>query len=251
LRVRLSPKGELPEDASWAFRREVSHRRVEVTSRASPLSVGFTPKTLNVRIGGNLCGSHNGLAGHVLRKTPRDWLQEVHSDAFRFTRRCYGEHYDGWGDKVGPWIAVGQSFRLGTRMPSAHRNRLTRFIRASHFSDHARRRSMGFLPRSILVQLVFDFGKSEAKTPIRWSRRRRSTLHFLWARTRSRCANVCLAKRDCRRTPFWSLGFQANPACQLRRPKTRVRELHLALRPTRLHSDVLIWTLIFRRNIVR
>jgi len=50
LRVRLSSKGELPEDASWAVPAETRHQHVEVTPDATPDTVGFHTKTLSVRI---------------------------------------------------------------------------------------------------------------------------------------------------------------------------------------------------------
>src|SRR6267142_1582641 len=50
LRVRLSPEGELPEDASWAVPAEVRHQRVEVTPDATPSTAGFRTKTLSIRI---------------------------------------------------------------------------------------------------------------------------------------------------------------------------------------------------------
>src|SRR5258707_5066608 len=114
LRVRLSPKGELPEDASWAVPAEVRHQRIEVTPDATLNTAGFRTKTLSVRIErATLRLSTTDLSGNVLQEDAEGWSPEFHSDAFRvFKKMPMDEHYFGLGDKVGPLDRRGQSFRL-------------------------------------------------------------------------------------------------------------------------------------------
>src|SRR5712671_4448866 len=114
LRVRLSPKGGLPEDASWAVPAEVRHQRVEVTPDATPDAVGFHTKTLSVRIErATLRLSTTDLSGNILQEDAEGWPAEFHSDAFRVYKKMpMDEHYFGLGDKVGPLDRRGQSFRL-------------------------------------------------------------------------------------------------------------------------------------------
>src|ERR1700676_3045628 len=48
LRVRLAAKGSLPEGAPWAVPAEIRHQRVDVPPDATPATVGFHTKSLNV-----------------------------------------------------------------------------------------------------------------------------------------------------------------------------------------------------------
>src|SRR6267143_1156716 len=194
LRLRLSPKGELPEDASWAVPVEVRHQRVEVTPDASPDSVGFHTKTLNVRIERTtLRLSTTDLSGNVLQEDAEGWLPEFHSDAFRVYKKMpMDEHYFGLGDKVGPLDRRGQSFRLWN-------------------TD------------------AFCF--QESTDPIY-----KSIPFFMTMRAR--------------RSPLCGLSAFSNPA-SVTRPKLACAKLHLACGPTRFPPMCSIWTLTFRRNIVR
>src|SRR5260370_25547994 len=116
LRVRLSPTGELPEDASWAVPAEGRHQRVEVTPDPSLDSVGFHTKTLNVRIERTtLRLSTTDLSGNVLQEDAEGWLPEFHSNAFRvYKKMAIDGHYFGLGANVKPLDSRSHRFRLTT-----------------------------------------------------------------------------------------------------------------------------------------
>ncbi len=64
LRVRMYPKGQPAEDASWAVLPEARTARVAVTAEAS----GFRTAALRVTVGADLRLTVADLAGHVLQE---------------------------------------------------------------------------------------------------------------------------------------------------------------------------------------
>jgi alpha-glucosidase len=114
LRVRLTPTGELPEDASWAIPAEIRKQGVDVTSETGAGHFGFRTKLLRVRVESeSMRLSIADLQGNVLQEDPVGWPTEFHADTFRVYKTMPSdEHYFGLGDKAGTLDRRGQSFRL-------------------------------------------------------------------------------------------------------------------------------------------
>ena len=114
LRIRFSPKVELPEDASWAIPAEIRKQSLEVTPENEGDFFGFHTKALRVRIERTtLRMSITDLQGNVVQEDPTGWPVEFHNDTFRVYKRMPAdEHYFGLGDKAGSLDRRGQAFRL-------------------------------------------------------------------------------------------------------------------------------------------
>jgi alpha-glucosidase len=114
IRIRISPDGALPEDASWAVLPKARNHKVDVVSEDSGDAVGFRTKLLRVRIDKkNLGLTLADLAGNILQKDAPGWPVEFHGKTFRVYKEMpKDEHYFGLGDKVGPLDRRGQSFTL-------------------------------------------------------------------------------------------------------------------------------------------
>ena len=114
LRIRFSPKAELPEDASWAVPAETRKQAAPAVPENSSDSFGFHTKTLRVRIErATLRLSITDLQGNVVQEDPACWPVEFHEDTFRVYKKMPAdEHYFGLGDKTGSLDRRGQSFRL-------------------------------------------------------------------------------------------------------------------------------------------
>src|SRR5216684_6817717 len=249
LRVRLSPKGELPEDASWAVPAEVRHQRVEVTPDASPDSVGFHTKTLNVRIErATLRLSTTDLSGNVLQEDAEGWPPEFHSDAFRvFKKMPIDEHYFGLGDKVGPLDRRGQSFRLWNTDAFCFQESTDPIYKSIPFFMTMRAGiSMGFLLDNTWSS-NFDFGKSERNTysfgaeggPIDY-------YVFYGPDPKQVVETYAWLTGVPPLPPMWSLGFQQSRFSY--ETEARVREVASRLRADKIPSDVLYLDIDFQKE---
>lgn len=98
LRVRVSPDGRLPEDASWAVMPEARAQSVNVTATAN----GFSTRTMRVRIDPDTGAmTVTDPAGKVITA---DAAEPVRAEGEGFALRKampQSEHYFGMGDKTG------------------------------------------------------------------------------------------------------------------------------------------------------
>src|SRR5882762_1765428 len=249
LRVRLSPTGELPEDASWAVPAEVRHQRVEVTPDASPDSVGFHTKTLNVRIERTtLRLSTTDLSGNVLQEDAEGWLPEFHSDAFRvFKKMPMDEHYFGLGDKVGPLDRRGQSFRLWNTDAFCFQESTDPIYKSIPFFMTMRvGRSMGFLLDNTW-STSFDFGKSERNTYSFGAEGGPIDYYLFYGPDPKQVVQTYAWLTGLPPLPpLWSLGFQQSRFSY--ETESRVREIASRLRADKIPSDVLYLDIDFQKE---
>ncbi len=114
IRIRISPDGSFPEDASWAVLASARNNKVDVVREDSGDAVGFRTKLLRVRIDRKSLGlTLADLKGNILQKDAPGWPVEFHGKTFRIYKHMpKDEHYFGLGDKVGPLDRRGQSFTL-------------------------------------------------------------------------------------------------------------------------------------------
>jgi alpha-glucosidase len=114
IRIRISPDGSLPEDASWAVLSSARQNQIEVISESDAGAVGFRTKLVRIRIDKeNLRLSVSDLNGNILQEDAAGWPLEFHDKEFRIYKHMpTDEHYFGLGDKVGPLDRRGQSFAL-------------------------------------------------------------------------------------------------------------------------------------------
>ena len=114
LRIRIGPRGVLPEDASWAVRPAARTGSVPVAAFADAASAGFRTTAVTARIdlsSGRLVVED--ASGRILvADSP---VRPLTIDEHGFTLRKAlpdGEHFFGLGDKAGPLDRRGQAFAL-------------------------------------------------------------------------------------------------------------------------------------------
>ena len=107
LRVRIAPRGEFPEDASWAVPAQVRRQSVAVR----PASNGFATNALTVHLDpATLRLSVTDLAGKTIL-TDADGPVRFNGPGFTLRKSLpLGEHIFGLGDKTGNFDRRGQSF---------------------------------------------------------------------------------------------------------------------------------------------
>lgn len=114
LRVRFSPAGDFPEDASWAVPAAIRALSSPVSQESDAHSVGFRTAALRVRV--ELPALRlvvSDLQGNILQEDASGWPVEFHGPSFRIYKTLpLDEHYFGLGDKAGPLDRRGKSFRL-------------------------------------------------------------------------------------------------------------------------------------------
>jgi alpha-glucosidase len=112
LRIRVSPSGELSEDASWAVLKDARQSRVAVTPADTAETVGFQTQVLRVSINRHTFAlTVSDLDGNTLQQDARPI--EFYGDSFRvFKAMPLDEHYFGLGDKPGPLDRREQAFTL-------------------------------------------------------------------------------------------------------------------------------------------
>ncbi|HEX4155876.1 MAG TPA: glycoside hydrolase family 31 protein [Acidobacteriaceae bacterium] len=112
LRVRVSPTGQLPEDASWAALPSARHAAAAVTIENNANAVGFKTKAVQVEISrSDLSITVRDRSGRIIQEDARPVCFQ--GNAFRiFKRMPADEHYFGLGDKTGPLDRRGEAFDL-------------------------------------------------------------------------------------------------------------------------------------------
>ncbi len=112
IRVRVGPKGTLPEDASWAVLASSRAASVEVRQLSDANTVGFETAKLRVTVARNpLRLTVTDLAGHVIAQDLAGRPIEFHGNEFRVYRASPpDEHYFGLGDKPGPLDRRNEAF---------------------------------------------------------------------------------------------------------------------------------------------
>ncbi len=112
LRVRVTPAGSLPEDASWAVLPESRTASVPVTPENSGAAVGFKTAKLRVSIHKDPLELHvTDLAGHIIAEDFPGRPIEYHGNSFRvYMKSPADEHYFGLGDKPGPLDRRNEAF---------------------------------------------------------------------------------------------------------------------------------------------
>ncbi len=112
LRVRIAPRGTMPEDASWAVLPNALHSRASVTPETSPTYCGFHTSSLRVQIDRtNLQLTVRDLSGKIVQQDALPVRFE--GESFRISKTMpLDEHYFGLGDKTGPLDRRNEAFSL-------------------------------------------------------------------------------------------------------------------------------------------
>jgi alpha-glucosidase len=114
LRVRISPGGELPENASWAVLPQALEHAITVSHEATADKIGFRTGSLRVELErATMRLRILDLNGEVLQEDAKGWPVEIRDNGFRIYKQMPDdEHYFGLGDKPGPLDRRGRSFSM-------------------------------------------------------------------------------------------------------------------------------------------
>ena len=188
IRIRVAPRGEMPEDASWAVVSQARTHSVQVTPERDSISAGFRTQALRVHVElATMSLRVTDLEGNVIQEDAPGRSTEFHGDAFRVYKTMpEDEHYFGLGDKVGPLDRRNKAFASGTPTLMDCRSRLTRIYKSiPFFIDIPQGRAAGvFLDNT--WRSSFDFGKSAATLTPSARKGARLTITSSMARSQSR-----------------------------------------------------------------
>jgi len=103
LRVRVGPRGEMPEDASWAVLPEARTASARVSAEEDAESVGFRTTALRVKVDrATMRLRVTDLNGTLIQEDAWGRPVEFHGSTFRvYKTMAADEHYFGLGDKPG------------------------------------------------------------------------------------------------------------------------------------------------------
>jgi alpha-glucosidase len=249
LRVRLSAKGVLPEDASWAVPADIRHQAIDVSPESFPDAYGFHTKLLRIRIDRiTLRLIVSDLQGNILQEDQPGWPAEFHADSFRvFKKMPPDEHYFGLGDKVGALDRRGQSFRLWNTDAFLFQESTDPIYKSIPFFLTMRGgRSMGFFLDNTWSS-SFDFGMAERGIysfgaeggPIDY-------YVFYGPDPKQVIRSYAWLTGLPPLPPLWSLGFQQSRFSY--GSEDRVREIATRLRADKIPSDVLYLDIDFQKD---
>jgi alpha-glucosidase len=240
LRLRVGPKGQLPEDASWAVSPETRQSSISVTAENSADSVGFHTRDLRVKIGRkDLHISISDLAGNVLQEDAPAWPVTFHGQSFRVYKRMpEDEHYFGLGDKVGALDRRGQAFMLWNTDTFEFQESTDPIYKSIPFfiTSRAGRYTGVFFDNT--WRSSFDFGKASADIYSFGADGGPIDYYVFYGPDPKKVLNTyAWLTGRAPLPPLWSFGYQQSRYSY--ESESRVREIAAKLRASKIPSDVL------------
>src|ERR1700712_2614706 len=234
LRVRISHKAPLPEDASWAVLPASRTARVHVTSEAagfstSALRVSVDPATEELTV--------RDLAGNILQQdsSPAAW------DGKRFyvnKVKTQDDHFFGLGDKPGPLDRVGEVFTMWNTDNFGWQESSDPIYKSIPFFIEMRGgRALGVLVDNTF-RSTFDFGR---EAPERYSFTAQDgplDYYLLYGPDPKKVVeDYAWLTGPTPLPPLWSLGFQQSRYSYF--PQTQVEEIAARLRADHIPADAI------------
>ncbi|MCU1262165.1 MAG: Alpha-glucosidase [Bryobacterales bacterium] len=240
LRVRASPEGTLPEDASWAVPQTVRTASVGVEATGDRTSVGFRTKALDVRIDRNpIRLVIRDLAGNILSADATDHATSFRQGSFRIWKDLpVDEHFFGLGDKTGPLDRRDQAFSMWNTDAYGFQESTDPIYKTIPFFLAMRAgRSYGiFLDNT--WRSSFDFGREERTAYSFGAEAGPLDYYFVYGPEPKRVVETyAYLTGTPPLPPLWSFGFQQSRYSYA--PEAKVREVAARLRSDRIPSDVL------------
>jgi alpha-glucosidase len=240
LRVRVGPKGILPEDASWAVLAQAREHSVAVVPEQSETSIGFHTKALRVRVDrASMQMVVTDLAGNVVLEDVSGRPVEFHRDGFRVYKRMpEDEHYFGLGDKVGPLDRRNQAFSMWNTNSYAWQEGTDPVYKAIPFFVTFRQgRAAGvFLDNTF--RSSFDFGKENHTEYSFGSEDGPLDYYVIYGPDPKQVLREYAWLTGFTPMPaLWTLGYQQSRSSYY--PESRVREVADRLRADRIPADAI------------
>jgi alpha-glucosidase len=247
IRIRVGPRGELPEDASWAVMPQARTEQVSVTQETNETSVGFRTKILRIQV--DRATMHlriTDLNGTVVEEDAVDRPIKFHRAAFRIYKTMPpDEHYFGLGDKTGPLDRRGSAFTLwNTDAFSFQESTDPLYKSIPFFLSFRRGRTVGTLLDNHW-RSSFDFGK-ESHDSYSFGAEGGPLDYYVMYGPDAKDVLSTYAWLTGRASlpPLWSFGFQQSRFSYT--PESRVREIANRLRKDRIPSDVIYLDIDFQ-----
>ncbi len=239
VRVRISPNGTLPEDASWAVLPEPRNKSVDVRPIEDSASVGFRTASLDVRVERNpLRLVIRDLAGNIISADAIGRPVNFQLGGFTvFKQMPSGEHYFGLGDKAGSFDRRQQAYTLWNTDVGPQESVDPLYKSIPFFLGISGARTYGiFLDNT--WRTWFDFGKQARDAISFGSEGGPLDYYFLYGPTPKQVVeSYAYLTGTPPLPPLWSLGFQQSRYSYT--PESQVREIANRLRTDKIPSDVL------------
>ena len=240
IRVRIAPRGQLPEDTSWAVLPQARTSNIAVTPNENDKSVGFSTRMLHVQIDRStmrLCITD--LDGTVIEEVAEDRPIEFHGNAFRVYKTMPSdEHYFGLGDKPGPLDRRGGAFSMWNTDAYGFQESSDQIYKAIPFFLSLRQGKASGTLFDNHWRTSFDFGKESHVAYSFGAEDGPLDYYVLYGPdARQVLSTYAWLTGPTPLPPLWSFGFQQSRFSYF--PEARVKEIADRLRKDKIPSDAI------------
>ena len=239
LRVRITPLGEFPEDASWAVLPGPRTTSVEVQPIQDSASVGFRTASLEVRIERDpLRLVVRDLAGNIVCADAPGLPAEFSRGGFTVSKEMpQDEHFYGLGDKTGTFDRRNQAHTLWNTDSGISESGDLLYKSIPFFLATSSGRSYGlFLDNT--WRTWFDFGKRERDAYSFGADGGPLNYYLIYGPTPKEVVEgYAYLTGTPPLPPLWALGFQQSRYSYT--PESKLREVANRLRKDKIPSDAL------------
>jgi alpha-glucosidase len=247
LRVRVGPKGTLPEDASWAALALAREHSVAVVPEQSEASIGFHTKTLRVQIDrASMQVVVTDLAGNVVEEDVPGRPVEFHGDGFRVYKRMPADEHDfGLGDKAGPLDRRNQAFSMWNTNSYAWQEATDPVYKAIPFFVTFRQGRAAGMFLDNTFRSSFDFGKENHTEYSFGSEGGPLDYYVMYGPDPKQVLREYAWLTGFTPMPaLWTLGYQQSRSSYY--PESRVREVAARLRADHIPVDAIYLDIEFQ-----
>jgi alpha-glucosidase len=239
LRVRISPNGVMPEDASWAVLEGPRGKSVAVQPTEDAGSIGFRTAVLDVRVERNpLRLIVRDLAGNVICADALGRPTEFSLGGFTVSKEMPAdERFYGLGDKTGSFNRRNQAYTLWNRDHGIAESVDPIYKSIPFFLSISGGRSYGlFLDNT--WRTWFDFGKQARDAYSFGAEGGPLNYYLIYGPTPKQVVEGYIYLTGTPPLPpLWALGFQQSRYSYT--PESELREVADRLRADKIPSDVL------------
>ncbi len=237
VRIRISPEGTLPEDASWAVLAEARSKSIDVKPSQDGGSVGFRTAALDVRVEREpLRIVIRDLAGNVISADAVGRPATFQRGGFSVFKQMASEHFYGLGDKAGSFDRREQAYTLWNTDVAPQESTDPLYKSIPFFLAINGAHSYGiFLDNT--WRTWFDFGKSTRDAYSFGAEGGPLDYYFIDGPSPKQVVeSYAYLTGKPPLPPLWALGFQQSRYSYT--PESQIREIATRLRADRIPSDV-------------
>ncbi|MGC2447402.1 MAG: TIM-barrel domain-containing protein, partial [Candidatus Sulfotelmatobacter sp.] len=239
IRVRISPTGTLPEDASWAVLPESRTKTISVQPMHDDSAVGFRTASLDVRVERNpLRIVIRDLSGNVISADAPGRPTKFQLGGFSIYKQMPPpEHYFGLGDKTGQFDRRDQAYTLWNTDVGPQESVDPLYKAIPFFLAMNGTQSYGFFLDNTW-RTWFDFGKQFRDSIAFGAEGGPLDYYFIYGPAPKQVVEgYAYLTGKPPLPPLWALGFQQSRYSYT--PESKLREIATRLRTDRIPSDVL------------